>query len=1121
MSDNRPVKRGVLSGLMGLFGDEEAAGQPPVARADDGTAYVQPVTSARNAADDRPPGQRPRPDVVREAYEPGWYRISAAMPVSADEEADERQDEEEAYEDEPAEQPPLEQAPSDQAASDDQPIDERSAEEADAAEPIVELPVATEPPAAEEAHPVVAESPEQVAESPEQAKEQEPVEVAATAEPPVFEGPAAEIPGSDPVREQAALGHEDQPLASSWPTEDAVSEAPIGAYAEHVSEPAEEAGREERDVADDRVPQHPVEEQPRPMAATEDVSADASSEVASSEVASSEVASSEVASQEVASQEVAPPETPPREAGPGDPRLRSRDVAQRREGVMALAAGALTDDDVAVLASMLQDPERGIRVLVLQTLARRADQVDPERVRLGLRDPVDQVRAAAVRLVAARSGPDVPEVFAVAVERHWPLSQQAALEVLPDLVQRAGIGDDAARRLLSGVGHMDSQPVSAEHEGLSALARAIGQDRLAGWLDAGERIGVGAARLLLEDGSEAALSALAHRSAGGDPELRHLIEQAAERLRPAEPEHVQEQVDATEHVEEPRPEGEAPTVEVEDEMVAGLARALQDPDEGVRERARDALASLHADQVAGWVGVSLSSEADDRAAMGADVAGAARLSDLVPRIIERALSMSPDERAPFVRALSTLGVSGEAVPGLVGQAQPEQRPDVVRFLWQVAGRAMVEHAISLLEDSSAQVRLAALDVIGGSGDPRAVDVARSVLERDSSPVVRATAIQVIGRAGLEQREATLQKALSDPDPDVRATAVELLVTGMGGRAAHVVLRALSDGDERVWRAAVRSLADVPDHERGVVWAAIVQCPPDRREELLSALEQAIPERAGSLALEHLMSPDPHERTLAVMVAGRSATPEAVRGLGSALQDPAAPVRRAAATALAALRRPSAIPALTGSLYDPDVEVRVEAVRGLSEIDDDDVLDSLISALKDPEVRVRDVAGQALVRWRSAAVAKRLAMALGDPSLRRSAGEVLAQMGTAAVDPLVDLLSERGAEVGPIVGQLLRDLVGPDLFLERLSSMDPDERRHAAEALGAMGGEAGLDGLARALSDPVEGIRIRAVTLMGESRDPRAFEAVKRTFLGDPVQEVVAAAEEALQKLQPGVQPGPH
>jgi len=598
--------------------------------------------------------------------------------------------------------------------------------------------------------------------------------------------------------------------------------------------------------------------------------------------------------------------------------------------------------------------------------------------------------------------------------------------------------------------------------------------------------------------------------------MHHLIQQATDRLS-----QTQQQAEAA-GPSEPAADGGEETAEapsLEDEMVGGLARALEDPGEGVRERAREALASLQHDQVGGWVAAALASEEDDRAALGAEVAGAAGLTDLVPQILDRAATVSPRARASFVRALSSLEVAGEAVPGLVGSVQPDHRPEAVRLLWEVAGRSVIEHVERLLEDSSAQIRLAALEVIGEAGEPGAIEVARTVLERDSSPLVRATAIKVIGRAGLDQREASLQKALADPDPDVRATAVELLLTGLGGQAAHVLLRALSDGDEHVWRAAVRSLTEVPEHERGVVWTALVQCPPDRRDELLAALERTGADRVAALALEHLMSPDPQERTMAIVLAGRSATPDAVRGIGSALQDPAAQVRRAAAAALSDLRTASAIPALAGSLYDPDVEVRVEAVRGLSEIDDDEVLDALIGALKDPEVRVREVAGDALVRWRSPAVARRLALALGDPSLRRPVGEVLARMGTAAVDPLVDMLADEGPDVVRMVGQLLRDLTGPQPFVERLASMDPEDRRRAVEALGAIGGEAGLDGLARALSDPVERIRVRAVTLLGQSRDPRAFEAVKRTFLGDPVEEVVAAAEEALQKLQPGVQPG--
>jgi HEAT repeat protein len=253
--------------------------------------------------------------------------------------------------------------------------------------------------------------------------------------------------------------------------------------------------------------------------------------------------------------------------------------------------------------------------------------------------------------------------------------------------------------------------------------------------------------------------------------------------------------------------------------------------------------------------------------------------------------------------------------------------------------------------------------------------------------------------------------------------------------------------------------------------------------------------------------------LAVTLAARAGTRDAVRGITETLQDPLPAVRHAAAVALAQLGTPEAIPALAQALSDPDPEVRVEALRTLSIIDDERVLDSLITALKDPESAVREVANEALIRWSSPAVARRLVESLRSPVLRRPISELLARMGGSAVEPLVDILVEGYPELAPTVGETLERLVGRDVFIDRLGSMDPDVRMRAVLALGAMGGREAIEGLSRALSDPNEQIRIRAVRLLGESRDPNAIEAVHRTVQGDPVPEVVAAAEEALHRLQ--------
>jgi HEAT repeat protein len=317
---------------------------------------------------------------------------------------------------------------------------------------------------------------------------------------------------------------------------------------------------------------------------------------------------------------------------------------------------------------------------------------------------------------------------------------------------------------------------------------------------------------------------------------------------------------------------------------------------------------------------------------------------------------------------------------------------------------------------------------------------------------------------------------------------------------------------------MRHLVSLPERDLPVLWNAVREAPEDRRDQLISMLERTSHERLGLVALEHLSSPDYDDRMLAISLASRSGTAEAVQGIIGTLVDPLPAVRRAGAMALGQMRTPEAIPALSQALNDPDPGVREEALRTMSEIDDERVLDPLIAALKDPESNVREVASEGLIRWSSPAVARRLVEALTSPVLRRPASELLARMGTSAVDPLVNLLRGGHPDIAATVGDTLERLVGRDVFLERLGSMDPSDRLGAVEALGAMGGLEAIEGLVRALSDPNEEIRVRALRLLGDLGDPRAIENVERAIHGDPVPEVVAAAEEALRRLQGSAQP---
>jgi HEAT repeat protein len=369
----------------------------------------------------------------------------------------------------------------------------------------------------------------------------------------------------------------------------------------------------------------------------------------------------------------------------------------------------------------------------------------------------------------------------------------------------------------------------------------------------------------------------------------------------------------------------------------------------------------------------------------------------------------------------------------------------------------------------------------------------------------------------EARVQGLTQALSDPDPDVRATAVESLTVAWSGgpefaSPATLLLAALGDEDDRVTRAATTRLAALPDPDLPTIWSAIRDGGPRIRTDLLRAIEQVDPARLATLALANAQAPDPAERALAVDLAARAATAESTGIVVEALGDPDPGVRRTAASAMSAIRAPAAVEALARSLSDPQADVRVEAVRALGLIDDDGVPSILIEAMKDPEVMVRQTAADALLRWRSPAVARRLASALAFADLRRPAGEVLEKMGSAAIQPLVEVVTGSDPLAAAVAGGLLARITGPDRFVAELRSTDPAVRLRAVEVVGAIGGRVASEALLGALTDPDVRVRVRSATLLGSLGDLRSVRSLKRTFLSDPVMEVAAAAEAALRAL---------
>ena len=775
--------------------------------------------------------------------------------------------------------------------------------------------------------------------------------------------------------------------------------------------------------------------------------------------------------------------------------------ATRLEALTDLAGRQPTREEALALErSLLFDPDPDLRVAAAEALASVARMMPLRSIQSALLDPTDDVRAAAVRLAAAKPTEGTRLLLGLIGSRRWPRTQRSALEALPELLQRRGpLNEQDLDQLLAEVAAMEPPPLEEEAPLLGALARAVGIERVAQALSRRGPLRLGALRLLLADGSAAALRRVAQLSEDPLDEARIAARMAANALAAQQPAGSR----AARRLTEP----------AEEELMLTLARGLEDPDQRVRAEAARALANVRRTALLRWVEARLEAGPYPEARAAATTAEALRLRECVLPLLRRGCRERPERQGPFLRALATMGLEAPALVDAIRALDPALRHDGVRIAWQVAGRALVPHLSGLLDDGVGAVRVAVLEVLAHSGQPSMSTLAMQILRQDPSAVVRATALALFSRADPEVRADALAEALEDPDPDVRATAVERLAGGLGPDAAAVLLEALEDPDERVWRAAARHLSAVSEEAMPLLWTALSEAGSPRRAELVANLKRSNPERLLEIADRSAASVAAAERRLAVELAAEIGGEDGVAVALPSLEDPDPVVRRAAAAAMAVLRSPTAIPALTRSLSDPRPEIRIEAVRALGLIDDNSVLPVLVETLKDPEVRVRQMATEALVRWRSPAVATRLAAALASPDLRRSAVEVLERLGPVATRALVDVVGrgEPAAAVTAAAG-LLKRVTGADAFLEGLTAMDPDERLRSVEVLGAIGGAGASEALLTTLTDPDQRVRLRAVEYLGEMGDPRSAEMLKTVFFSDPVLEVAAAAEAALRKI---------
>src|SRR5213592_4861842 len=501
------------------------------------------------------------------------------------------------------------------------------------------------------------------------------------------EAPAASEPSDEPPSDQEPPAEEElEQLAAEIgepPAEvlepDAAAPEPSEHPAAAAPEPSDQPVATELEAVEAPQPEDPDSPEPvEPVRAqaAEPVEAVEAIEAVEAAHAVEVVASSEAEMVPIEAQAAAPeaePESEP-EPEPAEASLNARDPEQRRLALRELAERGLGDGELEQVVGLVLDPDQQVRRLALEVLSTRADRVDDATIRQALMDPADQVRATAVRLAAERGSRDLVLLAPLVAARRWPLTQAAALDLLPELLASTStIGETELDLLLTSIGEMDSPPTMEEGPSIARLSRDAAISRLVRSLSLPEVRRLGAVRNLVE-GEEAPEILRALATLVSDPldEIREVAEVAADAIG-----RTDDPIGGSEFFED------APLAPAEAERIASLARSLRDADEAVRHLARSGLGGVERNRVLAWAREAMHTGDLDTASAAAETVHALRLYEIGVDILNRAIELPLEAREPFLKALARVRL--EDLVGLLGQVDESRKPEAIRVLWNSSG----------------------------------------------------------------------------------------------------------------------------------------------------------------------------------------------------------------------------------------------------------------------------------------------------------------------------------------------------------------------------------------------------------------------------------------------------
>lgn len=398
------------------------------------------------------------------------------------------------------------------------------------------------------------------------------------------------------------------------------------------------------------------------------------------------------------------------------------------------------------------------------------------------------------------------------------------------------------------------------------------------------------------------------------------------------------------------------------------------------------------------------------------------------------------ERPPEVLIDPVLSLLGDASSGL-GES-------VVLALRRFDSSVIVERTLSITTNPSRSLdkRMAAINVLGRTGDELQAVAALIQLVQNDSPTIRDAALEALSRA-----------------TGVRQANPAAAVDWWKSRESLTPLQWLREVNER----RITEIGRLRE-ERDVLSTRLVAA---YRESYLQTAEAERPQKL----LTFLTDPAKEARRLGLdlvnaLITDRKDVGQEIKNrLIDMIHDPDAGIRSAAAVMVGDLRVGGALSKLVEALsHESEYSVRVAQISALGRLDDSKAVDVLMERLRDDVPEVVGEAAQALSR-----IARR-----GNSDVRLIAEVANALL--ASVDRLPaanDELCEKFLDaMGRIGSEKFRDFIVRNMRADRSLRI----RRAAINALGQFEDTASADAIRQYVSAAEPEIRLAAVSALGRA-----------------------------------------